>query len=54
MNQKPKDANAHDNGHHYAQRHRTQARYRRNRLTEPEPKHKSNPSHTRKPLTLDS
>ena len=26
----------------------------RNRLTEPEPKHKSNPSHTPKPLTLDS
>ena len=41
-----KNANAHDNGHHYAQRHRTQARYRRNRLTEPKPKHKSNPSHT--------
>ena len=26
----------------------------RNRLIEPEPKHKSNPSHTPKPLTLDS
>ena len=26
----------------------------RNRLTEPEHKHKSNPSHTPKPLTLDS
>ena len=27
---------------------------RRNRLTEPEPKHRSNPSHTPKPLTLAS
>ena len=36
------------------QMHRTQARYRRNRLTEPKPKHKSNPTHTPKPLTLDS
>ena len=44
-NRTPKDANAHDNGHHYAQRHGTQARYRHNRLTEPKPKHKSNPSH---------
>ena len=33
---------------------RTQARYRRNRLTEPKPNYKSNPSHTPKPLTLDS
>ena len=53
-NRTPKDANADDNGHHYAQRHRTQARYRRNRLTEPKPKHKSNPSHRPEPLTLDS
>ena len=53
-NRTPKDANAHENGHHYVQRHRTQARYRRNRLTEPKPKHKSNPSQTPKPLTLDS
>ena len=28
-------ASAHDNGHHYAERHRTRARYRRNSLTEP-------------------
>ena len=54
VNRTPKDANAHDDGHHYAQRHRAQARYRRNRLTEPKPTHKSNPSHTPKPLTLES
>ena len=48
------DANAHDNGHRYAQRHRTQARNRHNRLAESKPQYKSNPSHTPKPLTLDS
>ena len=43
---KPKDANAHANGHCYAQRQGTQARSRRNRLTQPKPQHESNPSRT--------
>ena len=38
----------------YAQRHRTQARNRHNRITEPKFQHKSYPSHTPKPLTRDS
>ena len=38
----------------YAPGHRAQARNRHNRLTQPKLQHESNPSHTPKPLTLDS
>ena len=52
-NRKP-DAKAYANRHRYAQGHRAPARNGHNRLTEPKPQHESNPSHTPRPLTLDS